>query len=174
MQKIIQNCVTSFMNDPNQWRHTSQVEEGEPDLYTKRHSSNYSLAGFKISFRRNSLRYLTNYYLPSGMFVVVSWVTTVVDIVAQYFCCWCCCRCCCCCCCCCHCQCCFYCCCHCQCCCCCCCHCHCNAAFVVVGVAAFVVVVVNTAYVVVDVAAFVVIVVVVRKLFIQICFFFLI
>ena len=35
---------------------------------------NYSLAGFEIILKRNSLKYLFNYYLPSGMFVVVSWV----------------------------------------------------------------------------------------------------
>ena len=35
---------------------------------------NYSLTGFEMTLRRNSLKYLVNYYLPSGLFVVVSWV----------------------------------------------------------------------------------------------------
>ena len=36
---------------------------------------NYSLTGFEIILKRNSLKYLVNYYLPSGLFVVVSWVS---------------------------------------------------------------------------------------------------
>ena len=37
---------------------------------------NYSLTGFEMTLKRNSLKYLVNYYLPSGLFVVVSWVST--------------------------------------------------------------------------------------------------
>ena len=51
------------------------LQEGLPDDFTIRHSSNFSLAGFSLTFRRNPLQFLTNYFLPSGMFVVVSWVT---------------------------------------------------------------------------------------------------
>ena len=35
---------------------------------------NFSLSGFEMKLGRNSLKYLVNYYLPSGLFVVVSWV----------------------------------------------------------------------------------------------------
>ena len=35
---------------------------------------NYSQTGFEMTMRRNSLKYLVNYYLPSGLFVFVSWV----------------------------------------------------------------------------------------------------
>ena len=35
---------------------------------------NFTNGGFKIKLTRHKLKYLINYYLPSGMFVVVSWV----------------------------------------------------------------------------------------------------
>ena len=38
-------------------------------------SGNYSLTGFELKLKRNSFKYLINYYLPSGLFVVVSWVS---------------------------------------------------------------------------------------------------
>ena len=36
---------------------------------------NFSLAGFELRLKRHSLKYFFNYYLPSGLFVVVSWVS---------------------------------------------------------------------------------------------------
>jgi len=51
-----------------------QVEQDMKNNLVQRISSNFSQAGFKIKFRRNTLRYLTNYYLPSAIFVTVSWV----------------------------------------------------------------------------------------------------
>ena len=36
--------------------------------------ANYSVTGFQINLQRNTLKYLVNFYLPSGLFVVVSWV----------------------------------------------------------------------------------------------------
>ena len=35
---------------------------------------NFSLAGFEMKLNRHSLKYLINYYLPSSLFVIVSWV----------------------------------------------------------------------------------------------------
>jgi hypothetical protein len=35
---------------------------------------NYSMTGFELRLKRNILKYLINYYLPSGLFVIVSWV----------------------------------------------------------------------------------------------------
>ena len=37
--------------------------------------ANYSVTGFELQFQRNTLKYLVNYYLPSGLFVIVSWVS---------------------------------------------------------------------------------------------------
>lgn len=36
---------------------------------------NYSVAGFKLNFRRKSANYIFNYYIPSGLFVLVSWMS---------------------------------------------------------------------------------------------------
>ena len=38
-------------------------------------NSNYSLTGYEMIMKRNSLKYIVNYYLPSGLFVLVSWVS---------------------------------------------------------------------------------------------------
>ena len=35
---------------------------------------NYSIAGFEIRLKRQSFKYPVNYFLPSGLFVVASWV----------------------------------------------------------------------------------------------------
>ena len=35
---------------------------------------NYSLSGFEIKFHRHTTKYIVQYYLTSGLFVVVSWV----------------------------------------------------------------------------------------------------
>ncbi len=42
--------------------------------------ANYSVTGFQINLQRNALKYLVNYYLPSGLFVVVSWVCKLYSI----------------------------------------------------------------------------------------------
>ena len=43
--------------------------------------ANYSVTGFQINLQRNTLKYLVNYYLPSGLFVVVSWVWKLMQLV---------------------------------------------------------------------------------------------
>merc|ERR1719192_2772847 len=44
---------------------------------------NYSLAGFEMILHRHVSHYLITYYLPSGLFVVVSWISFLVpaDII---------------------------------------------------------------------------------------------
>ena len=46
-------------------------------------SGNYSVAGFELTLRRKMMHYIITCYLPSGMFVVVSWISFLVppDIV---------------------------------------------------------------------------------------------
>ena len=39
---------------------------------------NYSLAGFEMILERHVSHYIINYYLPSGLFVVVSWISFLV------------------------------------------------------------------------------------------------
>ena len=41
---------------------------------------NFSLAGFEMKLQRHSLKYVANYYLPSGLFVIVSWVCFIFFI----------------------------------------------------------------------------------------------
>ena len=47
----------------------------EKDTYLVWNNYNYSLTGFEMRLRRHSFKYVVNYYLPSGLFVVVSWVS---------------------------------------------------------------------------------------------------
>jgi hypothetical protein len=44
---------------------------------------NFSLSGFEMRLKRNILKYVITYYLPSGLFVIVSWVI-VIFVEAQY------------------------------------------------------------------------------------------
>ena len=46
----------------------------EDSIFIWQEIGNFSLSGFEMKLGRNSLKYLVNYYLPSGLFVVVSWV----------------------------------------------------------------------------------------------------
>ncbi len=46
----------------------------EDSLYIFQDIGNYSQTGYEMTLSRNSLKYLVNYYLPSGLFVFVSWV----------------------------------------------------------------------------------------------------
>ena len=48
--------------------------KSEDSLFVWQSIGNYSLTGYEMILKRNSLKYLVNYYLPSGLFVVVSWV----------------------------------------------------------------------------------------------------
>ena len=41
-------------------------------------SGNYSVAGFELTLRRKVSHYIITYYLPSGMFVIVSWISFLV------------------------------------------------------------------------------------------------
>lgn len=49
---------------------------------------NYSLAGFEMVLDRHVSHYIINYYLPSGLFVAVSWISFLVpsDIIPGQHC----------------------------------------------------------------------------------------
>ena len=36
--------------------------------------TNYSVAGLEMRLQRNTIKYIIQYYIPSGLFVIVSWV----------------------------------------------------------------------------------------------------
>ena len=56
----------------------------EDSLFIWQDIGNYSLTGFEMRLRRNSLKYLVNYYLPSGLFVIVSWVNAGPDTIKKF------------------------------------------------------------------------------------------
>ena len=53
------------------------------DQYYVALTGNYSVAGFELTLKRKISHYIITYYLPSGMFVIVSWISFLVppDIV---------------------------------------------------------------------------------------------
>ena len=46
--------------------------------------TNFSVAGLEIKLERNIHHYIIQYYLPSGLFVVVSWVSFAIGFIAKY------------------------------------------------------------------------------------------
>ena len=40
---------------------------------------NYSVAGFQLVLTRKASFYVVTYYLPSGLFVVVSWISFLIN-----------------------------------------------------------------------------------------------
>jgi hypothetical protein len=46
-------------------------------------TGNFSVAGFKLTLKRKVSHYIITCYLPSGMFVIVSWISFLIppDIV---------------------------------------------------------------------------------------------
>ena len=47
-------------------------------FYLPQETGNYSVAGFKLNMERKMTHYLITYYLPSGLFVVVSWASFLI------------------------------------------------------------------------------------------------
>ena len=41
---------------------------------------NFTNAGFDLRMTRYKMKYIINYYIPSGLFVVVSWVSVTIEI----------------------------------------------------------------------------------------------
>ena len=49
---------------------------------------NFTNAGFDLKMTRYKMKYIINYYIPSGLFVVVSWVSDTIEIeIARAICC---------------------------------------------------------------------------------------
>lgn len=44
-------------------------------IFTWLDIANYSRTGFEFVLSRYTMKYIVNYYLPSGLFVVTSWVS---------------------------------------------------------------------------------------------------
>ena len=52
----------------------SRLKEDDIVQYWSSTGKNYSVAGFEIRLQRHALQYIVQYYLTTGLFVVVSWV----------------------------------------------------------------------------------------------------
>ena len=50
------------------------LKEENLQWYSAGAGLNFSIGGFEMEFHRHSTKYVVDYYLPSGMFVVTSWV----------------------------------------------------------------------------------------------------
>ena len=46
--------------------------------YLPQETGNYSVAGFRMVMERKVSQYVITYYLPSGLFVVVSWASFLI------------------------------------------------------------------------------------------------
>ena len=46
--------------------------------YMPQETGNYSVAGFRLNMKRKMTHYVITYYLPSGLFVVVSWASFLI------------------------------------------------------------------------------------------------
>ncbi len=68
---------------------TANIEPLQPEDHfylNSKKTSNFSVAGFEVTLSRNRAKYILNYYFPSGMFVIVSWVCSTNNI-AYIICC---------------------------------------------------------------------------------------
>ena len=75
------------MSSPVKWgRHennlgyfdTQILPLNDKELYETWENEKWSIAGFKLRLRRRHWKYIFNYYLSSGLFVVISWVSFLV------------------------------------------------------------------------------------------------
>ena len=48
------------------------------DIFVWRDIGNYSISGFKIQLKRRSFKFIFNNYIPSALFVLVSWVSFTI------------------------------------------------------------------------------------------------
>ena len=46
--------------------------------------TNFSIAGLEMKLERNTMKYIIQYYIPSGLFVMVSWVRFQISIITKY------------------------------------------------------------------------------------------
>ena len=56
----------------------SQSLRNTPSHLLSHISGNYSVTGFELTLRRKMAFYIITYYFPTGMFVIVSWISFLV------------------------------------------------------------------------------------------------
>ena len=62
------------------------LKEEDRVFYFESTNSNYSLAGVEIQLRRHKAKYILQYYCTSGLFVVVSWVIKINNVICSFLC----------------------------------------------------------------------------------------
>ena len=63
----------------------SRLKEDDIVQYWSSTGKNYSVAGFEIRLQRHALQYIVQYYLTTGLFVIVSWVIYEFNLKTTFF-----------------------------------------------------------------------------------------
>merc|ERR1712037_231445 len=80
MPQEVLEVTTRFMRDPVRIlvkKEELTLENDTMLLYGD--MGNYSIGGFQFKFKRHMGKYVWNYHFPSGLFVVVSWVSFLIN-----------------------------------------------------------------------------------------------
>ena len=70
--------LTSGESDTTILDYHTSVERIEHHIFETPSGTKYSMVGFKVFLQRYYQKYLINYYLPSLIFVMVSWVSFLI------------------------------------------------------------------------------------------------
>ena len=65
---------TSIYSNNNSFLRSNFLINFEKMPTDRNEKSGYSIIGFKINLKRNVNKYIFNYYIPSGLMVITSWV----------------------------------------------------------------------------------------------------
>ena len=75
-------CSSQYVYDESRQRSLQHFIEFEPlperDQSVVLPSGTYAACGFQVKLVRKTMQYLVQVYLPSGMFVLVSWVSFLI------------------------------------------------------------------------------------------------
>ena len=58
-----------------------ELKKEDLQWYWEGTNRNYSLAGFEMKLKRHTTKYIVEYYLPSGLFVITSWVCYSITFI---------------------------------------------------------------------------------------------
>ena len=58
--------------------YTVKIQNLPPHEQTYNNGGDYSVAGIEITLKRKMTHYIISWYLPSGIFVIVSWISFLV------------------------------------------------------------------------------------------------
>ena len=70
---------TSIYSNNNSFLRSNFLINFEKMPTDRNEKSGYSITGFKINLKRNVNKYIFNYYIPSGLMVITSWVRSSIN-----------------------------------------------------------------------------------------------